>query len=86
MQGAAYRAKYAKYLDDVSRACGEPTQNEKHIQNKKNGDVLRYYDFIIPYLPNHLERVCEPSRDSAEIYTSMLERYREMANILQSAK
>ncbi|XP_037828526.1 xylulose kinase [Lucilia sericata] len=93
LQGAAYRAKYAKYIDDLrqdisnmsktNQDAGDEVEKE---DTKTNVDILSYYDFIISYLPNLLERVCEPSKDSDEIYTPMLERYRQMANILQSSK
>lgn len=94
MQGAAYRAKYAKYLDDLEQnKSNEDKMNDQEIKeieteinDKKNVDITSYYDFIIQYLPNHLERVCEPSKDSDEIYSPMLERYRQMANVLQSTK
>lgn len=81
LQGAAYRAKYAKYLDDLKQSASEETVQ---VGEPEKTDILSYYDFIVPYLPNHLERVCEPSKDSVEIYTPMLDRYREMANILQT--
>lgn len=89
LQGAAYRAKYAKYLHDLNQNSSSSDKEatvEEQIINKTNVEILSYNDFIIPYLPNHLERVCEPSKDSNEIYTPMLERCRQMANILQSAK
>lgn len=81
LQGAAYRAKYAKYLDDLrqdifntSKTNEDAGDEVEEIKNKKNVDILSYYDFIITYLPNHVERVCEPSKDSDEIYTPMLDR------------
>lgn len=81
LQGAAFRAKYAKYLDDLKANISEAKKSE----DEGNLVTLTYHDFIAPYLPNHLVLVCEPSKDSEEIYTPMLDRYREMANVLQSS-
>lgn len=77
--GSAYRAKYAMY------SANEQISNTDE-QAKNRDESLSYYDFVVRYLPNHLERICEPSKDSDEIYTPMLDRYRQMANILQSSK
>lgn len=73
--GAAYRAKYAEYLEETK---------EKTLPEEST--ILSYHDFIMPYVPNHLERVCEPSKDCGDIYAPMLERYRAMAHVLQQHK
>lgn len=75
--GAAYRAKYCEYLAQSQEDTKE-TNEDINIQS--------YHDFILPFIPNHVELVCEPSKDSADIYTPMLDRYRAMANVLQQNK
>uniref|UniRef100_T1PE87 Xylulose kinase n=1 Tax=Musca domestica TaxID=7370 RepID=T1PE87_MUSDO len=75
--GAAYRAKYCEYLAQ-SQEDTKATNEDSKIQS--------YHDFILPFIPNHVELVCEPSKDSADIYTPMLDRYRAMANALQQNK
>lgn len=67
--GAAFRAKYALYL---SRLPVDQTNQES------------YFDFTSKYLPQHMQRVCEPSRDAKEIYSAMETRYREMVTVLSS--
>lgn len=68
--GAAFRAKYVLY---VSRLPKEQTTN-----------IDSYFNFISKFLPNHMQRVCDPSADSDEIYNKMLDRYREMVQVLAS--
>ncbi|KAH8419126.1 hypothetical protein KR222_006225 [Zaprionus bogoriensis] len=68
--GAAYRAAYAVYLD----------------KNDKLESVQSYSEYILSLTPNHLKLVCEPNKDSESIYAPMLQRYREMASILESQK
>lgn len=41
-----------------------------------------YFDFISKYLPHHMQRICDPSNGSKEIYDLMEQRYREMINVL----
>ncbi|XP_039491813.1 xylulose kinase [Drosophila santomea] len=64
--GAAYRAAYTLYLHEVGE---EETP-------------LCYRDYILSLTSNKLNLVCEPHKDSEEIYAPMLLRYREMARIL----
>lgn len=71
--GAAYRAKYCEYLE----------LSKEEISKGEEKNILSYHDFILPYIPNHVERVCEPSKDSSDIYTPMLDRYRAMAYVLK---
>lgn len=65
--GAAYRAKYGLYL---SRLQNGQTERES------------YFEFVSKFLPHHMQRVCEPSPDSENIYGKMLERYRDMVAVL----
>ena len=37
-----------------------------------------FHDFMQKLLPHHMHRVCDPSKDSSEIYTPMVLRYRQM--------
>lgn len=67
--GAAYRAKYVLFL---SRLPKGQTRFET------------YASFIGKLLPHHMQRVCEPSTDSDNIYPKALERYREMVTVLSS--
>ncbi|XP_055696226.1 xylulose kinase [Lutzomyia longipalpis] len=70
--GAAYRAKYAMYLQDDETRKLDPENIES------------YYSFFQRLLPHHVQCVCEPSRDSHEIYTKMLTRWREMITVLMT--
>lgn len=67
--GAAFRAKYVLYL---SRLLADQTDRES------------YFDFVSKYLPHHMQRVCEPSRDAKDIYSAMENRYREMVTVLSN--
>lgn len=67
--GAAFRAKYALYL---SRLPVDQTEYES------------YFDFISKYLPHHMQRVCDPSKDCKEIYDAMETRYRDMVTVLSN--
>ncbi|XP_064554399.1 xylulose kinase isoform X1 [Drosophila montana] len=66
--GAAYRAAYAFYLN----------------KNEQREPVNSYRDYILSKTPNHLKLVCEPNKDSETVYTPMLQRYRDMASVLES--
>ncbi|XP_052835067.1 xylulose kinase [Drosophila gunungcola] len=66
LMGAAYRAAYALYLQELD----------------KTGTPLCYRDYILSLTTNKLNLVCEPNKDSEQIYAPMLLRYREMARIL----
>lgn len=65
--GAAFRAKYVHY-----RATLPVDQT----------DCESFYDHIIRFRPQLIQRTCEPSADSKGIYAPMQERYREMAEVL----
>ncbi|ALC47141.1 CG3534 [Drosophila busckii] len=69
--GAAYRAAYAYYIN-----------NNEHAESQPKG----YRDYILSLTPNHLKLVCEPNKDSEAIYAPMLQRYRDMALILENNK
>ncbi|XP_055850170.1 xylulose kinase [Episyrphus balteatus] len=71
--GAAYRAKYSLYLEKFK--TDDSTDQPKH-----------YRDFIMEFIPNIFEKVCDPSKDSEEVYTPMLARYRDMARILETSR
>ncbi|EDX15815.1 GD15162, partial [Drosophila simulans] len=66
--GAAYRSAYALYLQEAGE---EETP-------------LCYRDYILSLTSNKLSLVCEPHKDSEEIYAPMLLRYREMARVLSN--
>lgn len=68
--GAAYRAKYAFFLSSL------PTEQTEFVS---------YFDFVSKLLPHHMQRVCDPSADSAEIYDAMLERYKDMVAVLDNS-
>lgn len=68
--GAAFRAKYALYL---SRLPADQT------------DFESYFDFTSKYLPHHMQRVCDPSKDSASVYDPLGVRYREMVTVLSNS-
>lgn len=74
--GGAFRALYGHYL--ISRADGG---------GGGGGDeglmLSSYYDFISHLMEKNIQRVCEPSKDSNEIYDSMIDRYREMVSVLE---
>lgn len=65
--GAAYRAAYAFYLN----------------KNEQREPINSYRDYILSKTPNHLKLVCEPNKDSETVYTPMLQRYRDMASVLE---
>jgi len=67
--GAAYRAKYVLHLENGKSDAEHQT--------------LNYQDYIKEFIPDHLELICEPSKDSEIIYNPMLERYREMCRALE---
>lgn len=68
--GAAYRAKYAHFLSSLP---------------KEQSEFDSYHDFIRKLRPDHMQRMCDPSADSDAIYSSMLQRYRDMVSVLDTA-
>ncbi|XP_068152020.1 xylulose kinase [Drosophila tropicalis] len=66
--GAAYRASYALYLNERDPST----------------EIVAYRDYILSLTPNHLQLVCEPNKDSEAIYEPLLQRYRDMARILET--
>lgn len=64
--GSAFRAKYALYLNGLS------------VDQSRES----YYDFISRLLPHHMQRVCDPSPGTKEIYSEMELRYRDMVTVL----
>lgn len=67
--GAAYRAKYALFLSQLP---------------KEQTDVEPYHEYILKLRPHHMQRVCDPSSDSEEIYSKMVQRYRDMVSVLNN--
>lgn len=65
--GAAFRAKYVHYLSQL------PCDQTKFVS---------YFDYISPFLPHHMQRICDPSSDCEAIYGPMHDRYREMVTVL----
>ncbi|XP_034486804.1 xylulose kinase isoform X2 [Drosophila innubila] len=55
-----------------------------YINENKSEDIKSYRDYILSLTPNLLNLVCEPNKDSDSIYVPMLQRYRDMASILES--
>ncbi|XP_067616269.1 xylulose kinase isoform X2 [Eurosta solidaginis] len=78
--GAAFRAKYALYLNSFKNVNG--TYYEESLIGKESTRPLSYRDYIIQYIPHHLQLLCEPSKDCDQIYSPMLERYRDMSIVL----
>lgn len=67
--GSAFRAKYACFVSELP---------------KNQTEYVSYFDYVSPYLPHHMQRVCEPSPDCESIYGPMLERYREMVSVFST--
>lgn len=67
--GAAFRAKYALYV------AGLPADQT---------DYESYFEYVSQFLPNHMQRMCDPAKDSEEVYSKMLSRYHDMISVLQS--
>ncbi|XP_060646733.1 xylulose kinase isoform X1 [Drosophila nasuta] len=55
-----------------------------YINANDTKDIKSYRDYILSLTPNLLKLVCEPNKDSESIYVPMLQRYRDMASILES--
>ena len=68
--GACYRAFYVTYMT-------------KALSNGK--EVLPYHDFIDQFNSMN-QRVCDPTPNSLEIYEPMLERYREMVEVMMETQ
>lgn len=68
--GAAYRAKYALHLS------GLPDEQTEFVS---------YHDYIRSFLPDPMQRICDPSADSDEIYSKMFHRYRDMVSVFSNA-
>ncbi|XP_030370621.1 xylulose kinase isoform X2 [Scaptodrosophila lebanonensis] len=71
LMGAAYRAAYGYFI---------------HENQAQHPDAPRisYRDYILSLTPNHLQLVCEPNKDSEQIYGPLLQRYRDMAITLEA--
>jgi xylulokinase len=82
--GAAYRAKYALYLAKHEAAHKNGHANAE-IDNGGTGndDKDTYYSYINKFLPHNTQRVCDPSKDSENIYNQMLMRFREMVAVME---
>lgn len=42
----------------------------------------KYSAYMQELLPHHMQRVCDPSPDSENIYGKMIQRYREMVTVM----
>lgn len=42
----------------------------------------KYAQYMHELLPHHMQRICDPSPDSASIYGKMQQRYREMVAVM----
>lgn len=71
--GAAYRARYGHYL--LSKADGGAGGDSEQI--------LPYSEFVASLTQKNMTRVCEPSKDSEEIYEGMIERFQQMVSVLE---
>lgn len=65
--GAAYRAKYVVYMEAAKKA-GDKFEN--------------YHDYIKRFCDKDTHRVAAPYGDGDEIYIPMLQRYREMVQVM----
>lgn len=55
-----------------------------HYISENRGEVKEsYFEYISKFLPHHMQRICDPSVDSAGIYAVMQQRYLEMVQVLQ---
>lgn len=75
LYGAAFRAAYGHYM--MSKAA-----TIKGAGGEDNR-MVSYYNFISSYVMKNVQRVCDPSKDSFEIYEPMIARYHEMVNVLE---
>lgn len=57
----------------------------RYINENKGEEKKSYYEYTSKFLPHHTQRVCDPSPDSAGIYSVMQQRYLEMVHVLQDA-
>lgn len=78
--GAAYRAKYSLYLNSI-KASNDVCNGNINIENS-TFTPLSYHDYVMQFIPNLLQLICEPSKDCEQIYAPMLQRYRKMAAAL----
>uniref|UniRef100_A0A182FIZ4 Xylulose kinase n=1 Tax=Anopheles albimanus TaxID=7167 RepID=A0A182FIZ4_ANOAL len=70
--GAAYRAKYVLSLHRAKATVIDDT----------NLSMPSYYDFIAKFNQDSPLHVCDPSKDSEEIYGPMMKRYKEMVSYM----
>uniref|UniRef100_W8B422 Xylulose kinase n=2 Tax=Ceratitis capitata TaxID=7213 RepID=W8B422_CERCA len=82
--GAAYRARYSLYVNSLQESNSEIYQ-DANTKNLDSSLQLNYHDYVTQFIPNHLQLICEPSKDCDQIYSPMLERYRQMAFVLEQA-
>lgn len=57
-----------------------------YLNNSENEVKESYHDFIKKQLPHNIQRICDPSKDSKEIYDLMLMRYREMISVMETTQ
>lgn len=80
--GAAYRAKYSLYLDSLKSTDEGCVCNGNINTENPTFPPQNYHNYIMQFIPNLLQLICEPSKDCEQIYAPMLERYRSMAAVL----
>ncbi|KAJ6649457.1 Xylulose kinase, partial [Pseudolycoriella hygida] len=55
-----------------------------HYTSEKTGEEKEsYFEYTSKFLPHHMQRICDPSPDSSDIYSVMQQRYLEMINVLE---
>lgn len=54
------------------------------IYDHDKQEVRSFNEHILSLTPNTLELVCEPNKDSEEIYPYMLLRYKQMVSVLEN--
>uniref|UniRef100_A0A2M3ZHE4 Xylulose kinase n=1 Tax=Anopheles braziliensis TaxID=58242 RepID=A0A2M3ZHE4_9DIPT len=70
--GAAYRAKYVLYIHRAKAT----------VAGDNNLSMPSYYDFIAKFKQDSPSHVCDPSKDSEEIYGPMMKRYKDMVSYM----
>lgn len=54
-----------------------------YVTESKGDEKESYFEYTSKFLPHHMHRICDPSVDSAGIYSVMQQRYLEMVHVLQ---
>lgn len=69
--GAAYRARYIVYMEEAKKA-GDPYDT--------------FHDYIKKFCDTDSQRIAEPHGDGDNIYTPMLQRYRDMVKVMMERR